>query len=34
MTASSRTDVSGYLPAAMDEAKDLIDKAKRRKGFL
>ena len=25
---------SDYLPAAMDEAKDLIDKAKRRKGFL
>ena len=29
-----KIDVSGYLPAAMDEAKDLIDKAKRRKGFL
>ena len=30
----NKIDVSDYLPAAMDEAKDLIDKAKRRKGFL
>ena len=29
----NKIDVSGYLPAAMDEAKDLIEVAKRRKGF-
>ncbi|MBQ8075665.1 MAG: MazG family protein [Oscillospiraceae bacterium] len=30
-----KTDVSAaFLPAAMDEAKELIDTAKRRKGYL
>ena len=31
---AGKADVSAYLPAAMDESKDLIDTAKRRKGFL
>ena len=29
-----KEDVSSYLPRAMDEAKELIDAAKKRKGYL
>ena len=29
-----KADVSAFLPAAMDEAKELIDSAKKRKGYL
>ena len=29
-----KEDVSRYLPRAMDEAKELIDAAKKRKGYL